>query len=47
MWHACERREKCTRVWESPKERDNSEDRGIHGRMRSECILGRLAEVME
>jgi hypothetical protein len=30
MWHAWERRENCTRVWwESPKERDHSEDRGI------------------
>jgi hypothetical protein len=27
MWHAWERREKCTRFWwESPKERDHSED---------------------
>jgi hypothetical protein len=39
-----ERREKCTRFWwESPKERDHSEDQGIGGRMRSEWILGRLA----
>jgi hypothetical protein len=28
MWHAWERREKCTKfLWESPKERDHSEDR--------------------
>jgi hypothetical protein len=34
---------KCTRFWwESPKERDNSEDRGVDGRMGSELILGRL-----
>jgi hypothetical protein len=27
MWHEWERREKCTRFWwESPKERDHSED---------------------
>jgi hypothetical protein len=27
MWHAWERREKCTRFWwESPKERDHWED---------------------
>jgi Asp-tRNA(Asn)/Glu-tRNA(Gln) amidotransferase B subunit len=27
MWHACERREKCTRFWwESPKDRDYWED---------------------
>jgi hypothetical protein len=34
MWHARERREKCTRFWwKSPKERDHSEDRGVDGRM--------------
>jgi hypothetical protein len=27
--------------WESPKERDHSEDRGIGGRMGSQWILGR------
>jgi hypothetical protein len=38
-----ERREKCTRfLWESPKERDHSEDQGVSGRMGSEWILGRL-----
>jgi hypothetical protein len=37
-------REKCTRFWwENPKERDHSEDRGVDGRMGSECIAGRLA----
>jgi hypothetical protein len=30
--------------WESPKERDHSEDRGIDGRMGSEWILGKLDE---
>jgi hypothetical protein len=41
MWHAWERREKCTRFrWESPKERDHSEDQGIDGRMGSEWMLG-------
>jgi hypothetical protein len=29
-------------LMESPKERDYSEDRGVDGRMGSECILGRL-----
>jgi hypothetical protein len=47
MWHAWERREKCTRFWwESPKERDHSEDQGVDVRMGSEWILGRLAEVV-
>jgi hypothetical protein len=32
MWHAWERREKCTRFWwESPKESDLSEDRQREG----------------
>jgi hypothetical protein len=32
MWHAWERREKCTKFWwESPKERGHSEDRGVDG----------------
>jgi alpha-glucosidase (family GH31 glycosyl hydrolase) len=32
MWHAWERREKCTRFWwESPKERDDLEDQGVGG----------------
>jgi hypothetical protein len=32
MCHAWERREKCTMLWwESPKESDNSEDRGVDG----------------
>jgi hypothetical protein len=44
MWHAWERREKCTRFWWiRPKERDDLEDRGIDERMGSELILGRLA----
>jgi hypothetical protein len=44
MWHAWERREKCTRFWwESPKESDHSEDQGVGGKMVSEWILGRLA----
>jgi hypothetical protein len=43
MWHARERRENFTRYsWESPKERDHSEDQGVGGRMGSEWILGRL-----
>jgi hypothetical protein len=44
MWHAWERREKCTRFWcESPKERDHSKDQGVDGRMKSEWVLGTLA----
>jgi len=44
MWHAWERRGKCTGFWwESPKERDHLEDQGVDGRMGSEWILGRLA----
>jgi hypothetical protein len=32
MWHAWEEREKCVRFWwESPKERDHSEDHGADG----------------
>jgi hypothetical protein len=41
MWHAWERRDKCTRFWwETPKERDHSEGREVDGRMESEQILG-------
>jgi hypothetical protein len=44
MWHAWERKEKCTRFWwESPKERGHSEDQGVGGKLESEWILGRLA----
>jgi hypothetical protein len=43
MWHECERRENCKRFWwETPKKKDHSEDKGVVGRMGSEC-LGRLA----
>jgi hypothetical protein len=32
MWHAWERRGKCTRFWwEGPKERDRLEDRAVDG----------------
>jgi hypothetical protein len=32
MWHAWERREKCTRFWwESPREKDHLEDQGVGG----------------
>jgi hypothetical protein len=44
MWHAWERRENCTRFWwESPNERDRSEDQCVGGKMGSKWILGRLA----
>jgi hypothetical protein len=44
MWHAWERREKCTRFWcEIPKERDHLENQGVGGRMGSERMLARLA----
>jgi hypothetical protein len=44
MWHAWERREKCTRFWcECLKERDHSEEQGVGGRLGLEWILGRLA----
>jgi hypothetical protein len=44
MWHAWERREKCTRFWwESPGEGDHLEDKGVVGKMKSEWILWRLA----
>jgi hypothetical protein len=33
-------------MWESPKERNHSEDRGVDGRIGSERILGRLAAGM-
>jgi hypothetical protein len=46
MWHAWERREKCTRFWwESPKERDNSEDRDIDGRLGSEWNLLEIRKI--
>jgi hypothetical protein len=32
MWHEWERREKCTTIWwESPKERDHSEEQDVDG----------------
>jgi hypothetical protein len=46
MWHAWKRREKCTRFWwESPKERDHSEDQGVDGRLGPEWILERLGST--
>jgi hypothetical protein len=44
MCNTWERIENCARNWwESPKERDHSEDRDVDGRMGSEWVLGRLA----
>jgi hypothetical protein len=43
MWHAWERKEKCTRFWwGSPKEIDHLDDQRVGGKMGSEWILGRL-----
>jgi hypothetical protein len=49
MGRACMGEErKCTRFWwETPTERNHSEDQGIDGRMVSEWILGRLAGGVE
>jgi hypothetical protein len=47
MQHAWQKRKKCTRLlWQSPKDRDNSEDRGVDGRMGTEWILRRLVGVV-
>jgi hypothetical protein len=44
MWHTWERRGMGTGFWwESQKERDDLEDRGVDGRMGSEWSLVRLA----
>jgi hypothetical protein len=44
MWHAWERRGKCEGFWwESQKERDHLDDKGMDGRMLSEWVLGSLA----
>jgi hypothetical protein len=41
MWHAWKRKEKFAGFWwESTKEKDHSEDRGVDGRIGSEWILG-------
>jgi hypothetical protein len=43
MWHAWEWGETCTGFWwESPKEKDHFEDKGVDGRMGSKWTLGRL-----
>jgi hypothetical protein len=43
MWHAWERREKCTRFWwESPKERDHLEDQDIGGKIGIRMDLGEI-----
>jgi hypothetical protein len=45
MWHAWERGETCTKFWwESTKELDHSEDRGVDG---IEWMLGRLAGTLK
>jgi hypothetical protein len=45
MWHTWERGEMCTGFWwESPKERDHSNNRGVDGKMISKWTLARLVE---
>jgi hypothetical protein len=44
MWHAWDRKEKCTRFWwATPKERDRSEDQGVVVKMVSEWMVGKMA----
>jgi hypothetical protein len=44
MWHAWEKRGKCTGFWrKSLKERDHSENQGVDGRMGSVCMFGTVA----
>jgi hypothetical protein len=41
MWHAWERRDKCTRFWwESPREGDHLEDQGVGRKIRSHGSSG-------
>jgi hypothetical protein len=43
MLHVWNRKENCIRFWwESLKERDHKEDRGVVGRMASKWLSGRL-----
>jgi hypothetical protein len=43
MWHAWERREKCTTFWsESEKKKDHLKDRVIDGKMGSKWNVRRL-----
>jgi hypothetical protein len=45
MWHAWERREKCTGFWwDSPTECDISTVRVVEGRLESVLMFGRLAD---
>jgi hypothetical protein len=47
MWHAWERREERTGFWwESPKEGDHSEDRGVDGRNGIRMDLREMAGVV-
>jgi hypothetical protein len=46
MWHAWEMGETCTGFWwESPKEKDHLEDRGVDGRKGSKWTLDWLGGV--
>jgi hypothetical protein len=48
MWHAWDRRGKCTGFWwESQKESGHLEDQGVCGGTESEWILVRLAGCVE
>jgi hypothetical protein len=47
MWNAWERGETCTGFWwESPRERDNLEDKLLMGGWDQKCAFGRLAEAV-
>jgi hypothetical protein len=45
MWHAWDRREKCTGFWWESQKENTTEGQGVDGRMGSEWILGWLGGV--
>jgi hypothetical protein len=48
MWHAWEREENCARFWwETLREGDHLDDRGVDEIMRLGCNLGRLVGGVE
>jgi hypothetical protein len=47
MWHAWDRREKCSRfLWDNPEGKRPPGNLGVDGRMGSKWILARLAGGM-